>query len=59
MGFIESYDLEPRYSSNEISGRCVKCLAEQELNTCLMRLRNESGEEDREELKKKSEEIVR
>jgi hypothetical protein len=59
MSFIESYDLEPRYSTNEISGRCVKCLAEQELNTCLMRLRNENGEEDREELKKKSEEIVR
>ena len=35
---MESYELEPRYSTNEIPGRCLKCLGEHELNTCLMEL---------------------
>ncbi len=35
---MESYDLEPKYSTNEISGKCLKCLSEQELNSCLMQL---------------------
>jgi hypothetical protein len=39
----ESYDLEPRYSTNEISGKCLKCLSEQELNSCLMQLLREDG----------------
>ena len=32
---MESYELEPRYSTNEIPGRCLKCLGEQELHSCL------------------------
>ena len=40
---MESYDLEPRYSTNEISGKCLKCLSEQELNSCLMQLLREEG----------------
>ena len=32
---MESFDLEPRYSTTEIPGKCIKCLAEQELNNCL------------------------
>jgi hypothetical protein len=32
---MESYELEPRYSTNEIPGRCLKCLGEQELYSCL------------------------
>ena len=39
----ESFDLEPRYSTNEISGKCLKCLSEQELNSCLMQLLREDG----------------
>lgn len=35
---MESYELEPKYSSNEIPGRCIKCLAEQEMNNCLMQM---------------------
>jgi hypothetical protein len=35
---VESYELEPKYSSNEIPGRCIKCLAEQEMNNCLMQM---------------------
>ena len=40
---MESFDLEPRYSTNEISGKCLKCLSEQELNNCLMQLLREEG----------------
>ena len=35
---MEPIDLEPKYSTNEIPGRCIKCLGEQELNKCLMQL---------------------
>jgi hypothetical protein len=35
---MQSFDLEPRYSNNEIPGKCIKCLAEQELNNCLLEL---------------------
>lgn len=35
---MEPIDLEPRYSTNEIPGKCIKCLGEQELNNCLMQL---------------------
>ena len=35
---MEPIDLEPRYSTNEIPGRCIKCLGEQELNKCLTQL---------------------
>lgn len=40
---MESYNLEPKYSTNEISGKCLKCLSEQELNSCLMQLLREEG----------------
>jgi hypothetical protein len=35
---MESFNLEPRYSTSEIPGKCIKCLAEQELNNCLLEL---------------------
>ena len=38
---MESYELEPRYSTNEIPGRCLKCLGEQELNSCLRQMLRE------------------
>ena len=40
---MEPFDLEPRYSTNEISGKCLKCLSEHELNSCLMQLLREEG----------------
>jgi hypothetical protein len=44
---MESFDLEPKYSTNEISGKCLKCLSEHELNSCLMLLlREDSINED-------------
>ena len=42
---MESFDLEPRYSTREIPGKCLKCLAEYELNDCLMQLLREEGED--------------
>jgi hypothetical protein len=35
---VEPYELEPRYSTNEIPGKCIKCLGEHELNDCLMQM---------------------
>ena len=40
---IEPFNLEPRYSTNEISGKCLKCLSEHELNNCLVQLLREEG----------------
>ena len=34
----ESFELKPRYTTAEVPGKCIKCLAEQELNNCLMEL---------------------
>lgn len=42
---MDSFNLEPRYSTREIPGKCLKCLAEHELNNCLMLLLREEGEE--------------
>ena len=53
---MDSFDLEPRYSTSEIPGKCIKCLAEQELNNCLMELLR--GEEDDKELEDKFETLV-
>ena len=35
---MEPIKLDPKYSTNEIPGKCIKCLAEQELNNCLLEL---------------------
>lgn len=34
----ESIDLEPRYSTKDVPGKCIKCLAEQKLDICLREL---------------------
>ncbi len=52
---MEPIELEPRYTSGELPGKCIKCLAEQELDTCLRELL--SGE-DSEELKQRFEILV-
>jgi len=44
----KSLDLEPRYTAKGIPGKCIKCLAEQKLDTCLRELLN-SEEEDPEQ----------
>ena len=35
---MEPINLEPRYSSSQLPGKCLKCLAEQHLNGCLRQL---------------------
>jgi len=47
---------EPRYSSSELPGKCVKCLAEKELNDCLRELLRE--ETDSEIAKEKYEMLI-
>ena len=35
---METINLEPNYTTKEIPGKCLKCLAEKELNNCLFEL---------------------
>jgi hypothetical protein len=42
---MEQIELSPRYSTSEISGKCVKCLAEEELNNCLLKLLSSGGDD--------------
>ena len=41
---MDPINLEPTYSTKDIPGRCIKCLAEQELNNCLLELLRGDGE---------------
>lgn len=44
---MEPIDLNPRYSTKDIPGKCLKCLAEQELSSCLrVLLTDEKGNEE-------------
>ena len=52
---MEPINLNPRYSSGKLPGRCIKCLAEQELNSCLRELLRG---EDCEEVKQRFEMLV-
>ena len=42
---MEPINLSLRYSTSSIPGRCLKCLAEEELNKCLIGLLREEGED--------------
>jgi len=53
---VKPINLEPRYSTQEIPGKCIKCLAEQELGNCLMALLKEA--EENKELEEKFEALV-
>ncbi|HUW46840.1 MAG TPA: hypothetical protein VMW50_13760 [Dehalococcoidia bacterium] len=53
---MESFDLEPRYSNDEIPGKCIKCLAEQELYNCLRRLLR--GENENKEVQQRYEMLL-
>ena len=48
---MESFDFEASHSTSEIPGKCIKCLAEQELNNCLLELLK--GEANNEKLQQK------
>ncbi len=49
---MKSFELEPKYSTNEIPGKCIKCLGEQELNTCLMQLLGDEEETNQDAIEK-------
>jgi hypothetical protein len=53
---MPSIRLEIKYSTNEIPGKCVQCLAEDELHTCLRSLLR--GDDDDKNLKEKYEMLV-
>lgn len=43
---MEPIDLNPNYSTREVPGKCLKCLAEQKLNNCLFELLRAEGEDE-------------
>jgi hypothetical protein len=43
---METINLDPRYSTGDVPGKCIKCLAEQELNNCLFELLRAEGEDE-------------
>ncbi|MFC1965131.1 hypothetical protein ACFLWG_03940 [Chloroflexota bacterium] len=53
---MEPINLDPRYSTSDVPGRCVKCLAEQKLNNCLSELLR--GEGDEKEIAQRFETLV-
>jgi hypothetical protein len=42
---MEHIDLEPRYSSNDMTGRCLRCLAQEQLNRCIVEMLGSSDED--------------
>jgi hypothetical protein len=47
---MKDIEMEPKYSTVELPGRCLKCLAEQEYGDCLRALlRGDEGKEEFEE----------
>ena len=42
---MDPINLDPRYSTSSVPGRCVKCLAEEELNKCLLELLRAEGDD--------------
>ena len=53
---MKKIELEPKYSTVEIPGKCLKCLAEQQYGDCLRDLLK--GEEGKRELEEKFEAMV-
>ena len=42
---MDTFDLQPAYSTGEIPGKCIKCLAEHKLDNCLRTLIIGEGED--------------
>ena len=42
---MDTINLEPKYSTSNVPGKCIKCLAEQELNNCLLELLRSEGDD--------------
>jgi len=46
IGNMEPIDLNPQHSTSNVPGKCIKCLAEQELDKCLLELMK-AGSDDK------------
>lgn len=44
---MESIDLEPGYSTNDISGKCLRCMAQQQLSDCIVEMLGSDEEDDK------------
>jgi len=53
---MDKIELKPGYSTVEIPGKCIKCLAEQEYGNCLRELLK--GEEGKKELEGRFEALI-
>ena len=53
---MDPLELEPHYSTKEIPGRCIKCLADKEVGSCLKMLLGD--ETDNRELQRRYEALV-
>ena len=42
---MDTINLDPRYSTSDVPGKCIKRLAEQELNSCLLGLLRAEGDD--------------
>ena len=42
---MDTINLDPWYSTGDVPGKCIKCLAEQELNNCLLKLFRTEGDD--------------
>ena len=55
---MDSFNLEPRYSTGQLPGKCIKCLAEQELSNCVMELLRDGDSESDEKIKQRFEMLL-
>jgi hypothetical protein len=55
---MEPIDLEPKYSTNEVTGRCLRCLAEQQLKDCIMDMLTTGSDNDSDNLQNKYQALV-
>jgi hypothetical protein len=53
---VDQLELEPRYSTREIPGRCIKCLADHEVGSCLRLLLGD--ETDNKEIQRRYKALV-
>ena len=42
---MDTINLDPRYSTGDVPGKCIKCLAEQELDNCLLEMLRAEGDD--------------
>jgi cobyrinic acid a,c-diamide synthase len=55
---MDPIDLEPRYSTHYHTGRCLRCLAQEELNNCIVAMLGSVEDEDSNKLQAKYSALV-